>query len=92
MIANRIKEILMYCVCESIDITNRFNGFQSNYAKGSSVKPCEVFDLRKKGYAVRDTKICLNGEVIGKVVRKYASRKVNLTYKELKPTLVFFNE
>ena len=88
MVDNKVKQALMQYVCEGIDKVNRFNGFESNYAS-KNVMPCEVYDVLKLGYRIKDTKILLNGEVVGKVIRKYSNRKVHLTYKELKPTLVF---
>lgn len=62
---------------------------RSNYGMMSTVRPDWSAEqtLNREGYALKGDEVLCHGVVVARVHRRYASRRVNLMYKELVPTL-----
>ena len=65
---------------------------RNNYGMMSSSRPdwSDAATLNRAGIVIdsRANEIRQNGQPVAKIRRNYASRRVNLMYKELKPTLI----
>jgi len=54
--------------------------------------PREKFALHKAGIRIKDYSVEQDGRKLAIIHRRYAQRKVNLYYRELKPTIEWLEE
>ena len=80
----------MSVLLEDIQRSNAKEGFCPPVSGWGDVRSQNL--LREHGIRIEDYKVTQNGEKIATIRRKYASRKVRLTYKELKPTIEWLEE
>lgn len=48
--------------------------------------------LHENGIRVRDNSVEQNGAIVARIHRRYSQRRVNLCYRELKPTIEWLGE
>lgn len=87
---NRKEKDLIYTwLCERVDNDNRENGFFTNYCKRKLTMREEIELFDNNNYRITDYFILKDNVKVYRIHRKYATRKVNLCYKQLKPTIEY---
>lgn len=82
-ITKEIKAAILDVVKSQVDHSN--NGYLSTYR----TQPDSHDILFRNRIRIKDNGITMDGKPIAKIHRRYASRRVNLQYKELTPTIEY---
>lgn len=88
-VSDSVKKAVVYMVNRRTDLENQRNGFVSEYRK--DISPRAEFQnnavLKKYGIEIKGAYVYQHGETIAEIKENYATRKINGTYKLLKPTV-----